>query len=93
MASTFCISSHLAVVLNFSRIGMRKQQDVLIGQLRDLSQAKPRNKNDDLLMAEISRLESDLVLAKDEMVRNRAISSHPVANLFTERRQIPSHRH
>ncbi|KAG9032708.1 Structural maintenance of chromosomes protein 1, partial [Tulasnella sp. UAMH 9824] len=46
---------------------MRKQQDVLIGQLRDLSQAKPRNKNDDLLTAEISRLESDLVLAKDEM--------------------------
>ncbi|KIO31393.1 hypothetical protein M407DRAFT_14099 [Tulasnella calospora MUT 4182] len=46
---------------------MRKQQDVLIGQLRDLSQAKPRNKNDDILTAEISRLESDLVLAKDEM--------------------------
>ncbi|KAG8907644.1 Structural maintenance of chromosomes protein 1 [Tulasnella sp. 403] len=46
---------------------MRRTQDTLIGQLRDLSQAKPRNKNDDLLTAEISRLESALAIAKDEL--------------------------
>lgn len=61
---------------------MRKQQDVLIGQLRDLSQAKPRNKNDDVLTAEISRLESDLVLARDEMVSGRTTPPYLATNLF-----------
>lgn len=61
---------------------MRKQQDVLIGQLRDLSQAKPRNKNDDVLTADISRLESDLVLARDEMVSGQTTLPYPATNLF-----------
>ncbi|KAG8997801.1 Structural maintenance of chromosomes protein 1 [Tulasnella sp. JGI-2019a] len=47
--------------------GMRRTQDVLIGQLKELSASKPRNKNDDTIMPEISRLESALTIARDEL--------------------------
>lgn len=49
--------------------GMRRTQDVLIGQLKELSQSKPRNNNDDAIVQEIGRLESALVIARDELVR------------------------
>lgn len=48
---------------------MRRTQETLIGQLKEVAQAKPRNKNDDSLTADISRLESELVIARDELVR------------------------
>jgi structural maintenance of chromosome 1 len=48
---------------------MRKKQDELVGQIRELNQAKPRNKNDDGLVAEVTRIESELIVAKDELVR------------------------
>ncbi|KAG8849135.1 Structural maintenance of chromosomes protein 1 [Tulasnella sp. 330] len=47
--------------------GMRRTQDVLISQLKELSASKPRNKNDDAIIPEISRLESALTIAKDEL--------------------------
>jgi len=49
-------------------LAMRVTQDLLINQLREVSQAKPRNKNDDAILAEITRIESELALARDDLV-------------------------
>ncbi|KAG8929596.1 Structural maintenance of chromosomes protein 1, partial [Tulasnella sp. 418] len=46
---------------------MRRNQNTLANQLRELTQSKPRNKNDENLINEISRLESALALAKDDL--------------------------
>ena len=53
--------------------GLYRVRDSLLGQLRDLNKSKPRSKADENLVAEITRLESSLSLAKDDLV---SISDH-----------------
>ena len=40
----------------------------MLAQLRDLNKSKPRSKGDENLIAEITRLESSLTLARDDLV-------------------------
>ncbi|THU82274.1 condensin complex subunit SMC1 [Dendrothele bispora CBS 962.96] len=47
--------------------GLQRQRDLLLGQLRDLSKQKPRGKTDENLVSEISRLESTITVAKDDL--------------------------
>ncbi|KAJ3819709.1 SMCs flexible hinge [Lentinula raphanica] len=47
--------------------GLQKSRDSLLAKLRDLSKQKPRGKTDENLIAEISQLESNLAIAKDEL--------------------------
>ncbi|KAK7467271.1 Structural maintenance of chromosomes protein 1 [Stygiomarasmius scandens] len=47
--------------------GLQRQRDVLLAQLRDLSKQKPRGKTDETLLSEISRLESNITVAKDDL--------------------------
>jgi structural maintenance of chromosome 1 len=39
-----------------------------LAQQRELSKQKPRGKTDDALISEISRLESNITVAKDDLV-------------------------
>ncbi|KAJ3798658.1 condensin complex subunit SMC1 [Lentinula aff. detonsa] len=47
--------------------GLQKSRDSLLAKLRDLSKQKPRGKTDENLIAEISQLESNLAIARDEL--------------------------
>ncbi|KZT24830.1 RecF/RecN/SMC protein [Neolentinus lepideus HHB14362 ss-1] len=47
--------------------GLHRVRDSLLSQLRDLAKSKPRGKSDDNLIAEITRLESALTVAKDDL--------------------------
>jgi structural maintenance of chromosome 1 len=49
-------------------IGLTKQKDNLLAQLRELNQSKVRSSRDENLVAEITRLESALSLATDDLV-------------------------
>lgn len=48
--------------------GLQKSRDSLLSKLRDLSKQKPRGKTDENLIAEISQLESNITIARDELV-------------------------
>ncbi|KAI0063838.1 cohesin complex subunit psm1 [Artomyces pyxidatus] len=47
--------------------GLQRVRDSLLSQLRELSKQKPRNKEDDGLSLELSRLESTLQVARDDL--------------------------
>ncbi|KZS96379.1 RecF/RecN/SMC protein [Sistotremastrum niveocremeum HHB9708] len=47
--------------------GLNRQKDSLLAQLRELSQAKPRNNSDENLVSEITRIEASLRVTKDEL--------------------------
>ncbi|EJC99202.1 cohesin complex subunit psm1 [Fomitiporia mediterranea MF3/22] len=47
--------------------GLTRVRDSLLSQLRDLNKSRPRSKADEGLVAEITRLESSLTLAKDDL--------------------------
>lgn len=49
--------------------GLQRVRDEFLTRLNELIQSKPRNKVDDNLISEITRLESALAVAKDELVR------------------------
>lgn len=53
--------------LTFSR-GVQRVRDSVLSQLRELNKSKPRNNADENLLVEITRLESSLTLAKDDLV-------------------------
>ena len=53
-----------------SLLGLLRARDSLLAQMRDLNKSKPRSKSDEGLVAEITRLESSISLAKDELVRD-----------------------
>lgn len=53
-------------------IGLTRARDTMLGQLRELNKSKPRSKGDENLVAEITRLESTLTLARDDLVRSMA---------------------
>jgi structural maintenance of chromosome 1 len=48
--------------------GLNRAKETLLTQLRDLNKSKPRSAADENLIAEINRLESALVIAKDDLV-------------------------
>lgn len=48
--------------------GLHRVRDSLHTQLTDLLKSKPRNKADENLLSEITRLESELVVARDDLV-------------------------
>ena len=50
--------------------GLQRVRDSLLSQLRELNKSKPRNNADENLLVEITRLESSLTLAKDDLVSN-----------------------
>ena len=50
------------------RSGLQRQRDSLLSQMRELSKQKPRAKNDDTLMAEITKYESEIMIVQDELV-------------------------
>ncbi|EPQ50920.1 condensin complex subunit SMC1 [Gloeophyllum trabeum ATCC 11539] len=47
--------------------GLQRVRDSLLSQLRELAKNKPRGKTDDTLIAEITRLENALTVAKDDL--------------------------
>lgn len=49
-------------------LGLTRVRDALLAQMRDLNKSKPRSKSDESLIAEITRLESSMTLAKDDLV-------------------------
>ncbi len=46
-------------------------RDNLMAQLLELNKSKPRGKESEVLIAEISRLESSLSVARDDLVWSR----------------------
>ena len=55
--------------------GLQRVRDSLLSQLRELNKSKPRNNADEALLAEVTRLESSLSLAKEDLVRRLHIAS------------------
>ena len=49
--------------------GLMRARDNLKAQLRELAKQKPRGQTDENLISEISRLDSMLVVARDDLVR------------------------
>jgi hypothetical protein len=47
--------------------GLHRLRDSLFAELRDLNKSKPRGKADENLVAEINRLESTLLITKDDL--------------------------
>lgn len=47
---------------------LHRLRDSLFSELRDLNKTRPRGKADENLVAEINRLESALLIAKDDLV-------------------------
>ena len=52
-----------------SHTGLQRVRDKLLSDLRELNKSKPRGSADDNLLAEITRLEPALTIARDDLVR------------------------
>lgn len=61
-------SSSSVHCLMVRHIGLHRVRDTLHSQLSELLKSKPRNKADESLLSEITRLESELVVARDDLV-------------------------
>jgi hypothetical protein len=59
-ASTLLLISSLA--------GLTRARDALLAEQRELHQQRARGKSDENLISEISRLESLMIVAKDDLV-------------------------
>jgi structural maintenance of chromosome 1 len=60
--------NHAVMVSNERHPGLHRLRDSLFAELRDLNKSKPRGKADENLIAEINRLESTLLIVKDDLV-------------------------
>ena len=49
-------------------LGLQRVRDKLLADLQELNKTKPRGNVDDNLLAEISRLEPALAVARDDLV-------------------------
>lgn len=58
-------------------LGLRRVQETYISQLRELQKSKPRGQLEENLLAEMSRIESSLTVARDDLV-----SSFQRMNMF-----------
>ncbi|GJJ15239.1 hypothetical protein Clacol_009515 [Clathrus columnatus] len=47
---------------------LHRQRDALLTELKELNKTKPRSKGDEALLAEVNRLESVLIITRDELV-------------------------
>jgi hypothetical protein len=65
-------------------IGLRRARDALTGQLQELLKQRSRGKADDNLIAEVARLESTIVVAKDDLVRFHVYYSVSLIAVDTE---------
>ena len=54
--------------------GLHRLRDSLFAELRDLNKSKPRGKADENHIAEINRLESVLLIVKDDLARHALYS-------------------
>jgi hypothetical protein len=54
--------------INSTSSGLIRARDNLLAEQRELGKQKPRGKTDEALIAEISSLESNLTVAKDDLV-------------------------
>lgn len=52
-----------------SMIGLQRVRDKLMADLQELNKSKPRGKEDDALVATITRLEPAYTVARDDLVR------------------------
>jgi len=57
--------------------GLSRQRDNLLAEQRELNKQKPRGKTDESLIAEISRLETEITVAKDDLVSLLSSDSFP----------------
>lgn len=75
--------------------GLKRQQETYISQLRELQKSKPRGQIEENLTAEMSRLESALTLARDDLVGALPTIPNIVAHrcCFPECQQSPIERH
>lgn len=63
-------------------LGLYRVRDKLLSDLRELNKSKPRSNADENLVAEITRLESSLTLAKDDLVRIVATACYESLLMF-----------
>lgn len=49
-------------------LGLIRNREILLSQLKELNKQKPRTKTDENLLAEVSRLESMLTVQRDDLV-------------------------
>ena len=54
--------------ISFPLIGLTRARDTLLAEQRELHQQRARGKSDENLISEISRLESLMIVAKDDLV-------------------------
>ncbi len=54
-------------------LGLIRTRDSLLAEQRELSKQKPRGKTDEALISEISRLESNITVAKDDLVGSNLV--------------------
>ena len=59
--------------------GYYRAKDALLAQLRDLRQAKPKANTEQNIISEIGRLESQLTVARDDLVNKPAATSHKLS--------------
>ncbi len=58
--------SRICILLDHT--GLQRVRDKLLADMQELNKNKPRGKADDLLLAEITRLEPALAVARDDLV-------------------------
>jgi len=70
----------------FRLSGLIRSRDNLKAKLRELAKEKPRGQTDENLIAEISRVESTMIVARDDMVmqRNTTLWKHRLTCPYSE---------
>ena len=78
-------------------IGLTRARDTLLAEQRELHQQRARGKSDESLISEISRLESLMTVAKDDLVCSFILTRTQLRILFvwltTESLQTAYHGH
>jgi len=62
-----------SVIVDSLPLGLIRTRDSLLAEQRELSKQKPRGKTDEALISEISRLESNITVAKDDLVGSNLV--------------------
>jgi structural maintenance of chromosome 1 len=57
----------------FALAGLSRARDNIQNQLSELVKQKPRNKEDDSLLSEMTRLEAVLQVSRDDLVRQAVV--------------------
>jgi hypothetical protein len=87
----------LPTCCGFPLIGLTRARDTLLAEQRELHQQRARGKSDESLISEISRLESLMTVAKDDLVCSFILTRTQLRISFvwltTESLQTPYHGH